>query len=220
MSSQWNRRDVLRGLTAISTAALVPLSNAPGSQADPQIEVQATPVTAHTLRLSLVPAADTSKSIPSDGSLIKESWGTPVRATRQATNNEISIANFRLKISWSPLSIAIADEQEKLIQQFDWNSDTNVLSFLTGTSPLLGLGEGGQQFDRRGSTDAMRSGQGGYKLATHGGRVPIPWIVSTSGWAIFFHQPFGTFDFTSSVIKFQASSEDALPLDLFFVASR
>jgi len=167
-----------------------------------------------------VPAADTSKSIPSDGSLIKESWGTPVRATRQATNNEISIANFRLKISWSPLSIAIADEQEKLIQQFDWNSDTNVLSFLTGTSPLLGLGEGGQQFDRRGSTDAMRSGQGGYKLATHGGRVPIPWIVSTSGWAIFFHQPFGRFDFTGRQSKFLPKSRDAaLPLDLFLVAS-
>src|SRR5215469_13665110 len=220
MSSQWNRRDVLRGLTAISTAALVPLSNAPGSQADPQIEVQATPVTAHTLRLSLVPAADTSKSIPSDGSLIKESWGTPVRATRQATNNEISIANFRLKISWSPLSIAIADEHDQPIQQFDWDPETGVLTFLTGMTPLLGLGEGGPQFDRRGSTDAMHSGQGGYKLATHGGRVPIPWIVSTSGWAIFFHQPFGAFDFTGAQSKFLAKSRDAaLPLDLFLVSS-
>ena len=66
----------------------------------------------------------------------------------------------------------------------------------------------------------MRSGQGGYKLATHGGRVPIPWIIGTSGWGMFFHQPYGTFDFTGPQGKFQpASLGAALPLDLFFVAS-
>jgi alpha-glucosidase/alpha-D-xyloside xylohydrolase len=222
MTSQWNRRDVLRGLTAISTAALVPLSKAIAlNQVDAQVEIQVTPVSEHTLRLSLVPTArDTAQSIPSNGSLVKESWGTPIHASGQESGRDISVGNFRLKISWSPISIAIADEHDQLIQQFDWNSDTRVLTFLTGTSPLLGLGEGGPQFDRRGSTDAMRSGQGGYKLATHGGRVPIPWIVSTSGWAIFFHQPFGTFDFTGAQSKFLPKNrETALPLDLFLVSS-
>ena len=65
----------------------------------------------------------------------------------------------------------------------------------------------------------MRSGQGGYKLATHGGRVPIPWIIGTSGWAIFFHQPYGTFDFTGAQGKFQSASPRGAALDLFFVAS-
>ena len=66
----------------------------------------------------------------------------------------------------------------------------------------------------------MRSGQGGYKLATHGGRVPIPWVIGTSGWAVFFHQPFGTFDFTGAKGKFLPSGRDAAaPLDLFLVAS-
>src|SRR5215831_6752185 len=113
MTSQWNRREVLRGLTAVSTAAFVPLSRAFRSQADPQVEVQVTSVSEHTLRLSLMPAADTSKAISSDGSLVKESWGTPVRATRQATSNEISIGNFRIKIAWAPLSITIADDHNK-----------------------------------------------------------------------------------------------------------
>ena len=45
--------------------------------------------------------------------------------------------------------------------------------------PLLGLGEGGPQFDRKGSIDEMRNGQEGYRLRTHGGRVPIQWMVST-----------------------------------------
>jgi alpha-glucosidase/alpha-D-xyloside xylohydrolase len=66
----------------------------------------------------------------------------------------------------------------------------------------------------------MRSGQGGYKLATHGGRVPIPWVIGTSGWAVFFHQPFGTFDFTGAKGRFLPTARDAaVPLDLFLVAS-
>jgi alpha-glucosidase/alpha-D-xyloside xylohydrolase len=64
----------------------------------------------------------------------------------------------------------------------------------------------------------MTSGQGGYKLATHGGRVPIPWIIGTSGWAMFLHQPFGTFDFTGERGNFQSASPGA-GLDLFFVGS-
>ena len=94
------------------------------------------------------------------------------------------------------------------------------MGFASGNSPLLGLGEGGPQFDRRGSTDPMIGGQGGYKLATHGGRVPIPWIISTSGWAMFFNQPFGTFDFTGPQSKFLPSSPDAaLPLDIFLTVA-
>jgi alpha-glucosidase/alpha-D-xyloside xylohydrolase len=56
---------------------------------------------------------------------------------------------------------------------------TGRLSFRIGNAPLPGMGQGGPQFDRRGSTDAMKSGQGGYQLRTHGGRVPIQWIIGT-----------------------------------------
>jgi len=50
--------------------------------------------------------------------------------------------------------------------------------------------------------------------------VPIPWIIGTQGWALFFHQPYGTFDLTGSVSKFIPKNSKAnFPLDLFFVAS-
>jgi hypothetical protein len=54
--------------------------------------------------------------------------------------------------------------------------------------------------------DLMKSGQGGYQLATHGGRVPIPWIISACGWAMFFHQPYGTFDLTGTEGKLEAAT--------------
>ena len=226
MTPLCNRRDVLKGLAAASAAVIVSPKDALARDAAPatvqQIEIQITAVSPHTLRLSILPLINGSvPSIPFDGSLVQESWGAPIAKIRAEPKGTIVVGNFRLKVSFDPVGITVANERGDIIQQFSRDESSGVLSFLTGSSPLFGLGEGGQQFDRRGSADPMRSGQGGYRLATHGGRVPIPWIIGASGWAIFFHQPFGTFDFTGSQGRFQPSSSGAavLPVDLFFVAS-
>lgn len=219
MNSHWNRRDVLRGMAALSTAILVPRSAATGAS-DASTEVHATGLSDHTLRLTIFGAGNGASQVRTDGSLVKDDWGSPTLLKEGAPAREATVGNFRLAISSHPLRIDVSKQNGGTIQQFDWDADTGALSFLTGTKPLYGLGEGGPQFDRRGSTDAMRSGQGGYKLHTHGGRVPIPWVIGTSGWAIFFHQPFGTFDYTGDRGKFLPPSNDtALPIDLFLVAS-
>jgi alpha-glucosidase (family GH31 glycosyl hydrolase) len=220
-----DRRQILKGLAAASAAWVVSPKQAAAREAAPavgrQVEIQITAVSAHTFRLSILPLANGSAaSIPLDGSLVQESWGAPLTKMQAEPERTIVVGSLRLKISFAPLNITVANERGDVIQQLAWDENTSALSFLNGNGPLFGLGEGGPQFDRRGSTDLMRSGQRGYKLATHGGRVPIPWIISTSGWAIFFHQPFGTFDFTGHQAKFQPASPGAtLPLDLFFVAS-
>ena len=223
MNRQWSRRDVLKGLVSASTALVVARGPATAQEiASLQPgEIQISSISAHTFRFSVYPLNNGAEnSIPFDGSLVQESWGAPAARLRAETGRELVLGSFRLKVSFHPVSITVASELGAVIQQFVWDENTGVLSFLTGSGPLFGLGEGGPQFDRRGSTDAMRSGQGGYKLRTHGGRVPIPWIIGASGWAIFFHQPFGTFDLNGAHAKFQpASGSAALPLDLFFVAS-
>jgi alpha-glucosidase (family GH31 glycosyl hydrolase) len=223
MHQQWNRRDVLKGLVSASSALVIARGQGTAQEiASVQpVEIQISSVSAHTFRLSMYPLNNgAEKSIPFDGSLVQESWGAPAARLRAETGREFVLGGFRLKVSFHPVSITVTNELGAVIQEFVWDENTGVLSFLTGSTPLFGLGEGGPQFDRRGSTDAMRSGQGGYKLRTHGGRVPIPWIIGASGWAIFFHQPFGTFDLNGAQAKFQpASRSAALPLDLFFVAS-
>jgi len=223
MSPQWNRRDVLKGLVAASTAMIVPMAEgAPRDDAaiaSQSVEIQITPVSHHTVRLSVLPVKDGSvAAIPSDGSLVQESWGTPIAKLRSEPAHTIATGTVRLQVTFHPVTITAKNDQGEVIQQLKWDEKTGVLSFLTGNMPLFGLGEGGPQFDRRGSIDLMRSGQGGYKLATHGGRVPIPWIIGTAGWAIFFHQPFGTFDFSGPEGAFQPASPGA-SLDLFLVTS-
>ncbi|HTT19324.1 MAG TPA: TIM-barrel domain-containing protein [Candidatus Sulfotelmatobacter sp.] len=224
MAPKWNRREVLKGFAAFSGAILirperVPSENATEGGAAPEIQI--TPVSDHTSRVTFRRINQGSqRSIVDDGSLARESWGNPVSTVPQGDGKEITVGNFRFKISWRPVSVNVSNQKTGSTQRFEWDENSGALSFLTGAKPLFGLGEGGPQYDRRGSTDEMRSGQGGYKLATHGGRVPIPWVIGTEGWAIFFHLPLGTFDFTGERSRFIPKNPDgALPLDLFLVAA-
>ena len=223
--TQWSRRELLKSLAAASTAVAIPArlgrAQAADSVASSQLEIQVSSVSVHTFRLSILPSRDgATAAIPSEGSLVRESFGPPLATLREGPERPVAVGNFQLTVSFHPVSITIANQSGVVVQQLGWDQRTGILSFASGNAPLFGLGEGGPQFDRRGSTDRMHSGQGGYQLATHGGRVPVPWIIGTSGWAIFFHQPFGTFDFTAPQCRFlPASPESALPLDLFFVGS-
>jgi alpha-glucosidase (family GH31 glycosyl hydrolase) len=185
-------------------------------------EVQLASVSGHTIRLSVLPIKrGITTGVPSDGSLVETSWDNPaVKLRGEVQAQTIACRNMKVSFSPRPLAFTIMTAEGQTIQQLSIEEETGVVSFLTGDSPLLGLGEGGPQFDKRGSTDLMKSGQGGYQLATHGGRVPIPWLIGTSGWAMFFHQPFGTFDFTGAQNKFLPNAQNAVPLDIFFVASR
>jgi alpha-glucosidase/alpha-D-xyloside xylohydrolase len=225
IGSKWNRRDVLKGLAVTSAIGIVPtrLNAAWKDSADSPraIEIQVAPISAHSFRLSILPLDKGAVSaISSDGSLVQESWESHITKLRAQPKEEIAVGDLKVKISFDPVRIVIKNGHGDIVQQLDWDAGTGILSFLSGNGPLFGLGEGGPQFDRRGDVDPMKSGQGAYKLATHGGRVPIPWIIGTSGWAMFVHQPYGTFDLAGSQCEFQpVSAERGLPLDLFLVAS-
>ncbi|HET6201070.1 MAG TPA: TIM-barrel domain-containing protein [Candidatus Acidoferrales bacterium] len=228
MKKRYDRREVLKGMSAACAAFLLPEEQV-GAQSTLRIggqdaEIQIGSVSKHTFRLSILPIQKDGRvaTIPTDGSLVRDSWGIPLATMRGTVGaRTIKAGGVNIRITTEPLTFTIETEAAEQIQKIGVDEDTGIVSFVTGESPILALGEGGPQFDRRGSADRMRSGQGGYKLATHGGRVPIPWLIGTSGWAMFIHQPFGTFDFTGPESKFLPESPDAaLPLDIFFVASR
>jgi alpha-glucosidase/alpha-D-xyloside xylohydrolase len=224
MNQQWNRRRVLKHLAATSAALALPRGTVAANAllADPaaEREIQIASISEHTVRLSVLPVREGQiVTIPFNGSLVRKDWGAPLARLRgTAPAREFKAGNLSIHVSTDPIVLTIKTPKGDVVQHFSVEHDTGVVSFTTSDSPLLGLGEGGPQFDRRGSTDAMVSGQGGYHLATHGGRVPIPWIISTTGWAMFIHQPFGTFDFTGPESKFQPASTES-PLDIFFVSS-
>ena len=107
-----------------------------------------------------------------------------------------------------------------LVQRLSLDEERPDVSFLLPQGPLLGMGEGGPQFDRKGSIDEMRNGQRGYRLRTHGGRVPMQWLIGTDGWGLYLHQPLGTFDLTGTEGRLVVDgTAPVAPLDVFVIAS-
>ncbi len=228
MTYFYDRRDLLKGAGALCATGLLWPEKAGAVQRDlriagREVELQIAPASAHTFRLTVF-GIDGGKTEPvrGNGSLVRESWGPPTaKFTGTQSRRMVTVGEQDIKLSVDPTRVIVQSASRETVQQLTIDSETGAVSFLVGNSALLGLGEGGPQFDRRGSQDQMRSGQGGYELATHGGRVPIPWLIGTAGWALYFHQPFGTFDFTGTEGRFiPKDPSSALPLDVFIVASR
>jgi len=225
------RRDVLKllgagGIASLAGEPLLPArparraghpSTALGAG---NVRVYVTPISPHTVRITFAEQDAASVRVPRDGSLL-ESVAAPAPRGAQAGKPVPLRAGLRVHVDEEPLTVRVETPDGRTVQQLRLNPETGSLSFLIGNGPLLGLGQGGPQFDHRGSADRMRSGQGGYRLRTHGGRVPVQWLIGTSGWAMFIHQPLGSFDFTGEQGQFTPFSAAAsLPLDLFVVDAR
>ena len=208
-----NRRDALKGFGALGATVLLRLdTGAQGEDlivAGQPVELRVASVSPHTVRVSVGPR---NTDLNPDGGLV------PFAEQRRPlpSGGVVKPGNLTVSVTRAPLSVRIADASG-VVQELGI-SDAGVLAFTTGDAPLLGFGEGGPQFDRRGAVDAMRNGQGGYRLRTHGGRVPIQWLIGTSGWGLFIHQPFGAFDLSGP--KGTVTSQSPLPIDCFVVASK
>src|SRR5262245_29786193 len=189
--------------------------------ADRPVAIGLAQVSPNTLRLSIVPIEKGEPdSIPNDGLIVGQAWGPPSTTLTSLAHVEgISLGKLRVTISPDPLTIN-AYENQRLVQRLVIDKQTGVISFDITGGPVLGLGEGGPQFDRRGHKDEMRNGQGGYRLRTHGGRAAIPWLIGTGGWALFVHQPLGKFDLTGRVGRFEPISPQAsLPINIYIVGA-
>jgi alpha-glucosidase/alpha-D-xyloside xylohydrolase len=223
-----SRRAALKGLT-VSGATTLLGSDLVAAQ-ESAIQVAGQPVElaiaaagTRSIRISLAPIqAGRPAPIPSDGSLAPQDATPPgIRLTTLTQARSFVVGATRVFVSAKPLTISVEESNGRFVQRIRLDEQSGSFIFEIGDGPLLGLGEGGPQFDRRGGVDRMRSGQGGYRLRTHGGRVPIPWLIGTAGWAMFIHHPSGTLDLTGPEGRFTPIRPDSpLPIDLFVVASR
>lgn len=215
MASLTSRRELLKLLGTGAVAGILPglqvLAQENIRVAGRDVELLISHVSRHTVRITLSEHGMAAGTLSRDGAL-QPALAQPTRSKSPST------AGLNVKVSPSPLEVEFSVPGSQVLQRLAINDQTCAVTFALGDAPVLGMGEGGPQFDRRGNVDPMRSGQGGYRLRTNGGRVPIQWLISTSGWAIFIHQPLGSFDLTGANGIFTPTLADrALPLDIFVV---
>ena len=187
------------------------------------IELVLTPTSSRTLRVSLLLLAADGQAEPiaADPAIVAQSSAPPILRTRAiAGSQSFNWGQLRVKVSTGPLAISIEDGSGKSIQRLQFDSATGAISFRNSAGPVFGLGEGGPQFDRRNQQYTMRNGQYMPDRRTEGARMPVPWLIASDGWALFFHQPFGKIGLTGKEGHFEAEeASGALPVDLFLVAS-
>src|SRR5262245_27530767 len=100
-----------------------------------------------TLRLTLRAVKAAKQPIPFTGALEQDEFP-------RGRAGDVSI-----RVTTNPPTLHIKDKKGDTVQQLTLDAAAPGLSFLLPKGPLLGLGEGGPQFDRKGSQDQMRNGQ-------------------------------------------------------------
>ncbi len=225
MSGPVSRRDALKRLGMAGAGLILARGIIRGQSTDivvagKPVEIGVYMLSPSTVRLTVLPIENGQATpVPVDGAVVGEGEKRPL-ARRRVTErfDPVRAGNLVVRFTTEPPTLHVETRTGQLVQRMTLDAQAAGMSFLLSKGPLFGLGEGGPQFDRKGTTDRMRSGQGGYKLRTHGGRAPIQWLVGTDGWGMFIHHPLGSFDFTGSEGKF-APSNDGLPLDVFVTSS-
>jgi len=133
----------------------------------------------------------------------------------------VNVGTVRVNVTADPLTIAF-QRNGKQVQRIvlDAASATNAAVHFQTAAPVLGLGEGAQQFDRRGALYPMEPSWGGWNRSVLGSVVPSPFLIGTEGWALFAHRPEGQFDLRGDVGKFvpRQDSDGGAALDIFVVS--
>jgi alpha-glucosidase (family GH31 glycosyl hydrolase) len=186
-------------------------------------ELAISEVSERTVRIELFPLDEQGhpRSPTPSPVLVPFSVSEKLRVRELDGEKEIRTGRLRVSVRPRPLAISVRREDGTPVQEliFDDAAGTNAaVNFRTG-APVLGLGEGAQQFDRRGAFYPMEPSWGGWNRPVLGSVVPSPFVIGTEGWALFAHRPEGRFDLRDGKGRFipQQETSGGAALDLFVI---
>ena len=173
-------------------------------------------VSERTVRLALSPLDEKGQARQAAASTMLVPFPTTERLrTRElAAEKEIRVGELRVSLKAGPLTVSIRRRDGKLVQDLRFDP-TNAAVEFHAEAPVFGLGEGAQQFDRRGARYPMEPSWGGWNRPVLGSVVPSPFVIGTEGWALFAHRPEGQFDLREGRGRFLPKRGEAL--DLFII---
>jgi alpha-glucosidase/alpha-D-xyloside xylohydrolase len=180
-------------------------------------ELSVSAVSDQTLQVSLAPLDEkgSPRAGPPSTAFVALKTQEKLRRRELARPEEVLVGKLRVVVRAEPLTISVRDAKGKLVQELTIAEADGAVTFRTD-APVLGLGEGAKQFDRRGARYPMLNGQRAPFLATHGGTIPVPYLIGTDGWALFVRSPWGEFDLRGGQGRFlprkQKRSEEPLVL--------
>lgn len=173
-----------------------------------------------TIRIVLAPLDEKGKARPASPSTVLMDFASEQKLRRQelAGAEVLSVGKLRVQLRPQPLTVSVQTPSGKFVQELVFGQSDGSVRF-RATAPVLGMGEGAKQFDRRSVAYTMRDGWGAFNLPLYGSWVAVPLLIGTGGWAMFIHEPRGQFDLRKPEASFKpAEDQRELPLDLFLIA--
>lgn len=179
-------------------------------------------LTERTLEIVLAPideATDKAHAAPTSLVLVEQQPQLRLRRRQLDTAEEFASGKLRVRVTPQPLTVTILRPSGQLVQELKFDdADGESLSF-RASAPVLGMGEGAQQLDRRGAHYTMKDGWGAWDRPTFGSWVAVPFLIGTDGWALFVHHPLGEFDLRESAASFTPWPDQTdVPLEVYVIA--
>ncbi len=218
----WTARNLmLAGLVlAVSMPAPAAVRAGPIRYVGKPAELSISAVSEHTVQIVLMPLDDQgrARSAPPSTVLVPQQPQLKWRRRELSAAETVAAGKLRLEVKPQPLTIVIHNAAGKVVQELVFTEADGTMSF-RADAPILGMGEGARQFDRRGGLYTMKDGWGAWKLPILGSWVAVPFLIGTDGWAFFVHYPRGQFDLRERPASFKpAADQRDLPLELYVIA--
>ena len=167
------------------------------------VELAVRPATSRCLRITLRPL-DAPEALPENPALMNPAPGAPALKLRQIDQPVTAKAgDLVVTVHAEPFEVVVSDQDGAPIQKLTFDKSGSI-RFPLGQQPVLGLGEGGPraksgqdwrkapvEFDRRGRLHRMEPR---WQADAYGSRNPVPLLVGTGGWGLYFASPWGQVD--------------------------
>jgi alpha-glucosidase/alpha-D-xyloside xylohydrolase len=173
-----------------------------------------------TMQITLAPLDENAKPRPRSTStvLVEQRPQLALRRRELSGPEDVAVGKLRVHVKPQPLTIALETPGGKVVQELVFAEADGSMTF-RANAPVLGMGEGAKQFDRRGALYSFRGGWVAWNLPIYGSWIAVPLLIGTDGWALFVHHPSGQFDLRQAEASFKPSANQRdLPLDVFLIA--
>lgn len=199
-----------RGLRCLALCSVLPgfiaiVQAAPLHFAGRDVELAINAVSDRTVRVQVTPLAELARPTPAPATpvLVPFPVSEKLRVREIDGTRDLAVGALRVRITSRPLTVAVRRADGTPVQTLTFDEAASAepgVAFQTA-APVLGLGEGDRQFDRRGALFGMEPTGNTYR-PRRGSVVPSPFLIGTDGWALFIHQPEGRFDLRQATARF------------------
>ena len=182
------------------------------------VEILISEVSPRTVRIELISVEGRGRNeaagAASSTVLVPFATTEKLRLRELSGEQETRVGALRVQLRAAPLQVSVRNSDGRLVQHLTFETTSNAVAFHMA-GPVFGLGEGAQQFNRRGALYPMEPSWGGWNRPVLGSVVPSPFLIGPEGWALFVHRPEGQFDLRGEEGRFLPSGRSGL--DLFVV---